>query len=282
MFNTKAEFHGQDREYLHNKQVYVMMKSKIWLILLTLTVVLLLAYSVKATSGSFSDGESSTDNVLRVKAAPLFGAADSFVVLAYAAIPSAGTTSIVGDIGLSPTAGGSIGVTCAEVNGTIYSVDATGPVPCVMTNPTLLTAAMNDLTTAYNDAAGRTPFTTVTGDTLGGLNLSPGIYRGGALSLTGVLTLTGDEKAVWVFQAASTLWTAGSSQVILNGGAKAANVYWQVGSSATLGADSIFKGSIMAYASITLYSGVALEGRALAQTGSVTLADANTITKPAP
>jgi hypothetical protein len=259
------------------------MKSKIWLILLTLTVVLLLAYSIKATSGSFSDGESSTDNVLRVKAAPLFGWADSFAVLAYAGIPSPGNTSIIGDIGVSPTTGSTIDIKCTDmVTGTIYSVNAAGPIPCVVTNPTLLTAAMNDLTTAYNDAAGRTPFTTVTGDTLGGLNLSPGVYRGGALDLTGNLTLTGDENAVWIFQAASTLDTAGSSQVILNGGAKACNVYWQVGSSATLGADSIFKGSIMAYASITLYSGVDLEGRALARTGSVTLADADTITNPAP
>lgn len=258
------------------------MKSKTWLILLTFTVVLLLACSVSVTSGYFSDGESSTDNVLRVKAAPLLGWADSFVILAYAAIPSAGNTSIVGDIGVSPAAGSTIGVTCAEVNGTIYSVDGTGPSPCVVTNPTLLTAAMNNLSTAYNDADGRTPFTTVTGDTLGGLNLSPGVYSGGALSLTGTLTLTGDENAVWIFQAASTLNTAAGSQVILSGGARAANVYWQVGSSATLGANSTFKGSIMAYASITLYSGIDLEGRALAQTGSVTLADADTITKPAP
>jgi hypothetical protein len=259
------------------------MKNKIWLILLTFTVVLILACSVSVTSGYFSDGESSTDNVLRVNIAStsLLGSADSFVVLAYAAIPSPGNTSIVGDIGVSPAAGSTIGVKCTDmVTGTIYSVDATGPSPCVVPNPTLLTAAMNDLTTAYNDIAGRTPYTTVTGDTLDGLNLSPGVYRGGALSLNGNLTLDaqGNASAVWI----STLTTTGSSQVILSGGAKAANVYWQVGSSATLGADSIFKGNILAAASVTLYSGVTLEGRALAQTGSVTLADADIITKPAP
>ena len=142
--------------------------------------------------------------------------------------------------------------------------------------------AQIDLTTAYNaynDAAGRTPFTTITGDTLGGLNIGPGVYRGGALSLTGTITLTGNADDIWIFQAASTLNTSTGSQIILSGGARAANVYWQVGSSATLVASSVFKGNIMAYASITFGTGAALEGRALAQTETVTLIS-NTITRP--
>jgi len=244
------------------------MKSKTWLILLALMVVFLLAYSGKVTGAYFSDGETSTNNILRVKTAPLFGSADSFVILAYSTVTNTGITTVTGDLGVSPMAS-VVGFPPGTVSGTIHAADATAA------------QAQTDLTTAYTDSAGRTPFTTVTGDTLGGLVLTPGIYRGGALSLTGTLTIMGGATDIWIFQTASTLETAGSSQIVLSGGAKASNVYWQVGSSATLGANSIFKGNIMAYASITLYSGAALEGRILAQTAAVTL-NANTITKPAP
>ncbi len=244
------------------------MKSKIWLILLAITVVLLLEYSGKVTTGHFNDGENATDNVLRVKTSPILGSADSFVILAGSTVTNDGNTAVTGDLGLSPGTS-VVGFPPGTVNGTRYEGDATAA------------QAKTDLTTAYNDAAARTPVTTVTGDTLGGLNLTPGVYGGGALSLTGSLTLTGDATAVWIFKAASTLDAAAGSQVNLSGSAKAANVYWVVGSSATLGADSIFKGNIMASASITLYASAALEGRALAQTGAVTL-DTNTIIKPTP
>jgi hypothetical protein len=244
------------------------MRSRSWLLLLACTLVLLLAYG-GVTSGYFSDAETSTDNILRVKNAPLFGAADSFAVLAYSTVTNAnnaGGTVVTGDLGVSPLAAVS-GFPPGAVIGTIHVADATAA------------QAQIDLTTAYNDAAARTPSTTVTGDTLGGLNLAPGVYDGGALDLTGTLTLTGGADAVWIIVAASTLNTASGSQVVLSGGARAANVYWVVKSSATLGADSIFKGNIMAYASITLYAGADIDGRALAQTGAVTL-DSNLITKP--
>jgi hypothetical protein len=243
------------------------MKSKSWLILLTIMVVLLLSYTGKVTNSSFNDEVSSTDNVLRVKGAPLFGEADNFVVLAYSAVTNDGNSTITGDIGVSPLTS-LVGFPPGVVNGTTNVAD---------------TAAANaqvDLTIACNAAAMWVPYITET--TLGGLNLLPGIYHSdGALSLTGVLTLTGDANAVWIFQAGSTLDTAAGSQIILIGGAKADNVYWAVGSSATLGANSIFKGNMMAYASITLNTGASLEGRALAQTAAVTLSD-NTITKPSP
>ena len=244
------------------------MKSKTWLILLAIMMVILLAYSGKVTNSSFNDAVTSTDNILQVKDAPLFGAADNLVVLAYSTVTNqAGVTTITGDIGVSPLAS-VVGFPPGIVNGTIHAADAAAA------------QAQIDLTAAYTDAAARTPYITET--TLGGLNLPPGIYHSdGALSLTGVLTLTGDANAVWIFQAGSTLDTAAGSQIILIGGAKADNVYWAVGSSATLGANSIFKGNIMAYASITLNTGASLEGRALAQTAAVTLND-NTITKPSP
>jgi hypothetical protein len=245
------------------------MKSKTWLILPAIMMVILLAYSGKVTNSSFNDAVTSTDNILQVKDAPLFGAADNFVVLAYSTVTNqAGVTTITGDIGVSPLAS-VVGFPPGIVNGTIHAADAAAA------------QAQIDLATAYTDAAGRTPFTTVTGDTLAGLNLPPGVYRGGALSLTGTLTLTGNATDVWIFQAASTLDTSAGSHIILGGTAKAANVYWVVGSSATLGANSFFEGNIMAYASITLYSGAQVEGRVLAKTAAVTL-DTNIITKPSP
>jgi hypothetical protein len=145
--------------------------------------------------------------------------------------------------------------------------------------------AQNDLTIAYNDAAAANrdggPVIPVSGD-LGGLTLTPGLYNSATtLGITGVLTLNGQGNAnsVFVFQIGSALTTAVGSSVVLINGAGAANIFWQVGSSATLGTNSIFNGTILAQASVTLNSGAALNGRALARTGAVTLAS-NTLTQP--
>jgi hypothetical protein len=141
--------------------------------------------------------------------------------------------------------------------------------------------AQADLVTAYDAAAGQAPATPVAASTLGGLTLTPGVYSGGALDLTGTLTLDaqGDPGAVFIFQAASTLITASASQVKLINGASPCNVFWQVGSSATLGTTTSFKGTILALASITLTTGVTVDGRMLARNGAVTL-DSNTINNP--
>lgn len=232
--------------------------------LLIIMAVLLLTYGAKSTDAYLIDGKNSTDNVLRVKTAPLFGIADSFVILAGSTVANTGNSTVTGDLGLSP--GTSVtGFPPGTVIGTQHSADAAAA------------QAKLDLTTAYNDAAGRTAVTV--GTELGGTSPLPGIYTAGTFGLTGTLTLTGDVNSVWIFHTTSTLNTAGSSQVVLSGGARAANVYWVVESSATLGANSIFKGNIMAYASITLYSGAAVEGRVFAETAAVTL-NANTIIKP--
>lgn len=247
-------------------------RSKIWLLLLACAAVLLLAHGGTVTSGYFSDVETSSDNVLRVKNAPLMGAADSFAVLAGTTVTNAGSpelTVVTGDLGVSP--GTSVtGFPTGTVIGTIHI------------NDLVAAQAQADLTTAYNDALARTsPFPPVTGDTLGGKTLAPGVYDGGALDLTGALTLDGggDAEAVWIIRATTTLNTAASSEVILSGGARAANVYWVVGSSATLGASSIFKGTIMAHTSITVGALAEIAGRTLAQNGAVTL-DSDLITKP--
>jgi Ice-binding-like len=201
------------------------------------------------------------------------GAADPFVILAGTAITDVPPSVITGDVGLSPGTGAGIGVTCAEVTGTIYSVDAAGPLPCRVTDPALLTMAKNDFTAAYTDVAGRTPVTTVPTE-LGGTTKTPGVYDSdsttfGITAGAGPLVLDaeGDPDAVFIFQmgADGTGLTAGpGSEVQLANGAQACNVYWRL-TSATIDTTAVFKGNILAAASITVNTGADVEGRLLAQ-----------------
>ena len=211
------------------------------------------------------------------------GAADGFAVLAGSLISSVPTSDITGDVGLSPASGSNItGLTSPEVTGTIYTVDAFGPAGSVA-DPILLTAAKGDLTIAYNDAAGRTPVPTGSflnpgGGNIGGLTLVSGLYKftSAALITGSDVTLTGGATDVWIFQIAQTLTVGDDIEVILTGGALASNIFWQVGTSATLGTTSVFKGTIMADQSISLNNLATVEGRMLAFTGAVTLVS-NTI-----
>jgi hypothetical protein len=194
------------------------------------------------------------------------GTAGSFAVLAGSAVTNTGPSVLNGDLGVSPGTAVT-GFPPGLVNGATYAANAAAG------------QAQSDLTTAYNDAAGRTPPLTVSGD-LGGLTLTPGVYRSGSsLGLTGKLTLNGegDANAVFIFKAGSSLTTASASDITLINGAQACNVFWQVGSSATLGTSSVFTGDILAYTSISINHGVTVHGRALARNGAVTLID-DTIT----
>jgi hypothetical protein len=197
------------------------------------------------------------------------GSATPDAVVAGTTITNTGSSVITGDISLSP--GTSIvGFPPGTASGTTDAADATS------------LAAQTSATAAYGVAAGETPFTTLAGGTVGGLTLSPGVYEAAsAMQLTGPLTLNagGDASAVFIFQAGSTLTTASAASVVLEGGAQACNVYWQVGSSATLGSTTSFVGTILALASVTLNSGASVDGRVFAQTGAVTLND-NVITVP--
>jgi hypothetical protein len=143
--------------------------------------------------------------------------------------------------------------------------------------------AIFDLTTAFNDTAGRMSCASVIAGDTGGLTLTPGLYRStSTLAIsTGDLTLDaqGDSDAVFIFAIASALTTSSNTRVILTNGARPGNVYWQVGSSATLGTNSVFQGTIMADQSITLATGAVLNGRALARIGGVSL-DSNTVVTP--
>ena len=193
------------------------------------------------------------------------GTATPFGVLGASTVTNTGPTNITGNLGLYP--------------GTSITGFPPGIVLGVQ-EPTTAVAnqAQTDLTTAYNVAASLTPTTSGLSD-LVGLSLTPGVYSGDALSLTGDLTLAGTAESVWVFQAASTLTTASASRILVTGGASSCNVFWQVGSSATLGTSSQFVGTIMANQSITATTAATVEGRLLADIGAVTL-DSNIITLP--
>ncbi len=209
-----------------------------------------------------------------------------FVILAGSLVSNVPTSAVTGDIGLSPATGSNItGFGGGEVTGTIYTVDASGPAGSNMA-PTMLTAAKGDLTTAYSDAAGRTSTDMVLlAGNIGGLTLTPGLYKStGSLEISsGDLTFDarGNANAVFIVQIASTLITTSGRQIILAGGARASNIFWQVGTSATLGTTSVFKGTIMVDQSISLNTGATVEGRLLARIAAVTLAG-NTIVKSTP
>ncbi|MFA7159118.1 MAG: ice-binding family protein [Kiritimatiellia bacterium] len=189
----------------------------------------------------------------------------NFAILAASTVTTTGGGMINGDVGLFPA--GSQQIPPAQINGTIHNGDA------------IAAQAQLDLTDAYNEAAGRSlNKITVSGNIAPG-TLAPGLYwSASSIEITGDLTLDGggDTNAVWIFQVGSTLTTAAGaadaphSRVILTGGAQAKNIFWQVGSSATLGTYSVFKGTIMAQASVTMGDYSVMEGRALARTGAVT------------
>ncbi len=200
------------------------------------------------------------------------GAAGAFAVLAGSTVTNTGSTSVTGDLGVSPGSAVS-GFPPGTVVGTQHVNDGTAA------------QAQADLTVAYDGAAGLTNGAVTVAGNIGGQTLPPGLYKStSSLEISsGDLTLDaqGDANAAFVFQVASTLTTTSGRRVILSGGARAANVFWQVGSSATLGTTSAFEGTIMANQSITLTSGATLNGRALARIGAVTL-DSNTIVAPDP
>lgn len=201
------------------------------------------------------------------------GTAGSYAVLAGSTVTNTGPSVLNGNLGLSPGAGGSCSITGfppGMVNGTTNACN--GPAA----------QAQRDLTTAYNKAAGLTPTMTLTGQDLGNRTLTPGVYFfASSAQLTGTLTLNnlGNPNALFVFQIGSTLTTASNSAVIFTNSLADKNVFWQVGSSATLGTTTKFVGNILALTSITLNTGASITcGSALARNGAVTL-DTNVISR---
>ena len=197
-----------------------------------------------------------------------FGSASSYAVLAGSTITNIGPTVINGDLGVSPGTA-VVGFPPGVINGAIHTGDAAAAM------------AKTDLLAGQLDASSRLGAATLPGD-LGGLTFTPGLYKNSTSVMisSGALTLDaqGDADAVFIFQMGSTLTTSPGTQVVLAGGAKASNIYWSVGTSATLGVNSIFKGVILAEVSITVNNGATHDGTLLTKTGAVTL-EANTVTR---
>ncbi|MDP2940556.1 MAG: ice-binding family protein [Candidatus Omnitrophota bacterium] len=215
------------------------------------------------------------------------GTAGDFVILSKSGISTTGTTSIVGDIGVSPAAATYITgfglimdssnqfATSSLVNGKVYAADYTPPTPAKMTT------AVSDMETAYTDAAGRTlpDHTELGAGDIGGMTLTPGLYKWGTgVTIPTDVTLSGSSTDVWIFQIGEDLTVSSGAKILLSGGAQAKNIFWQVAGQTTLETTSVFNGNILCYTAIVLNTGATLNGRALAQT-AVTL-DANTVTAP--
>jgi hypothetical protein len=227
-------------------------------------------------SCSSNDPTTNTDNPKgipiqnTVMATVALNGTSNFALLSGSAITSTGATNITGDMGLSP--GTSVG----------------GFPPGILVgtqqiNTNLATQGKLDLTAAYNDAAGRTSTDIVTlSGNIGGLTLTPGLYKTtSSLAISsGDVTFDakGNANAVFIIQIASSLTTTSGRKVFLKNGASASNIFWVVGSSATFGTTSVFKGTIMAMQSITFNTGATLDGRAFARSGGIVLSD-NTIVK---
>ena len=215
--------------------------------------------------------------------APVFlGTAGPFAILTKSGITDVFPSVINGDVGASPITGAAIHLKCSEIKtGTVYSVDAAGPLPCRVTDPSLLTKAVGDMQIAYTNAAGRKNpnFINLGAGKIGGLTLVPGLYKWTtAVLISKSVTLSGGPNAVWIFQIAGTLTQASATRVILKGGARAKNVFWQTSGAVAIGTTAHFAGVILSKKMITLKTGASANGRLLAQT-AVAL-QKNAVTRP--
>jgi len=218
-------------------------------------------------------------------AAVVLGSAGNYVILAKSAITNSSTSAVTGDLGLSPAATSYITglaltnatgyATSAQVTGQVFAADMAVP------TPVNLTTAVNNMLTAYNDAAGRTSpdFVELGAGNIGGKTLSAGLYKWtSAITIPTDVTISGGATDVWIFQVAGTLSVSAGVDIILTGGAQAKNIFWQVSGQATLGTTSHFEGILLSMTGITFQTGASINGRALAQTAVIL--DANVITKP--
>ena len=208
--------------------------------------------------------------------------AGNFAILSKTGITDVYKSAITGDVGTSPITGAALLLSCGEVVGKVYVVDAAGPLPCAINDATTLTAAVGDMETAYLDAEGRVSpdFTEVGAGEIGGMTLTPGLYKWGTgLLITTDVTLSGGPNDVWIFQVAGTLDQANGTRVTLAGGALAKNIFWQVADSVTLGTTAHFEGVVLGKTLVAANTGASANSRFFAQT-AVTL-QMNAITQPA-
>jgi len=236
-------------------------------------------------SGSYStkdaNGKPVTPPVTGSQKAVDLGVAGNFVILSKTGITDVYKSTITGDIGSSPITGAAILVKCTEVAGSIFSVDAAGPLPCRLTSPSMLTTAVLNMQTAYTDAAGRSnpDFMNLGAGNIGGKTLTAGLYKfTTSVVIPTDITITGKSTDIFIFQVAGTLTVSSSVKVILAGGVQAKNIFWQVSGAATFGTTSHFEGNVLGQTAINLKTGASINGRMLAQT-AVTL-EMNTVNKP--
>jgi hypothetical protein len=242
----------------------------------------LLAAGTTVLSATASSAQDGVRAAAAATLAPVnLGKAGSFAVLTKSGITDVPSSTIKGNVGASPITGAAIGLTCPEVTGKIYSVNAAGPLPCRVTAPSLLTTAVQNMETAYTDAAGRTNPTAVNlgAGQIGGLTLAPGLYKWTSnVGISKNVTLSGGANAVFIFQIAGTLTQAAATKVILAGGAQAKNVFWQTAGSVAIGTTAHSVGTILSKTLIAMKTGASTNGRLLAQT-QVTL-QKNVVTAP--
>ena len=201
------------------------------------------------------------------------GVSGNFAILSKSGITDVYKSSVTGDIGSSPITGAAILLTCPEVNGSIFTVDAAGPLPCRVTNPSMLTTAVSNMQAAYTDAAGRTnpAFLNLGAGNIGGKTLTPGLYKWTtALIIPTNVTISGGANDIFIFQVAGTLTMSSAVRITLTGGAQAKNIFWQTSGAVTLGTTSHFEGNVLGKTGINLQTGASINGRLLAQT-AVTL-----------
>jgi len=209
------------------------------------------------------------------------GVAGNFAILSKSGITDVFKSAITGDVGTSPITGAALLLSCTEVAGTVYTVDAAGPLECRVTSASMLTTAVLDMQTAYTDAAGRSNpnFLNLGAGDIGGQTLTPGLYKWtSAVVIPTDVTISGGPDDIWIFQVAGTLIMSSAVRITLAGGAQAKNIFWQAAGAVTFGTTSHFEGNILGQTGINLQTGATLNGRMLAQT-AVTL-QMNTVTQP--
>lgn len=247
-----------------------------------------------AEGGSALDGGSKTDGPSRDVGTPQapfavnLGTAARYAVLAKSGISTVPTSAITGDLGVSPAAATyitgfgltadptNVFATAPQVIGKVYAADYSAP------TPSNLTTAVGDMELAFTDAAGRAPKVTELGaGNIGGMTLTAGVYKWGTgLLIPTAVTLTGGATDVWVFQIAQDLTVSSAANVVLQGGALAKNVFWQVSGAADLGTTAHFEGVLLTQTAVTLHTGASINGRLLAQT-AVSI-EGSTVVQPAP
>lgn len=240
-----------------------------------------IAAVVLFTSCSNDDDTNNTPNHAPVS----LGTSGNYVILAKTSIANSPTSAIVGDMGISPAAASFItgfGLTAAtgfatspQISGRIYAADMVAP------TSSNLTLAVENMITAYNDAAGRSnpDFIELGTGNLGGKTLTPGLYKWSTtVTMPSDVTISGGPDDVWIFQIAGNLTASANVKIKLAGGAQAKNIFWQVAGYAIFETNAHFEGIVMSKTGITFNSGASFKGRALAQTAVIL--DSNTIVNP--